>query len=388
MSSNSSKTDNINGKKFDRVLDPIRIEIMALGFSAINISRPYSRIVNSDGFFPTLNINRSQSLASLRDRLTSQRNRPCHSVDAFVEVLERVSPKAVFCIGAPPSLCEACHILDIPIVEVLHGEGYVTVFKNWASRSRFQLPSHILSFDSLSTSTFRDFRSGLFEVIQVQKLWGRELISSLSQNQQNREHNPLYRTSNSDQVGKVVLFSLQWGYAGDHGLNTEFLGMLPNGLIPESVLEAMSLSGIEVKWLFRLHPVQMSQKYRKTRKQLESLLKTYSNAEWEEASAEPLPSLFSRVSHHITMSSMSVYQASENGIPSLMLCPTLGEGQSRASSFADLRTGELVTIREMTSIEILEWVKSKSRVMPPLDLPKTGEKIDIALKKILFSQAE
>jgi len=167
----------------------------------------------------------------------------------------------------------------------------------------------------------------------------------------------------------VILFSLQWGYAGDHGEYFEFEGILTNGLIPEAVLQTIAETSDSIDWLIRLHPVQKTGPlFRKHRAFLDRVSAANPNVDWEWASSTPLPIVLSKVTHHVSMSSMTAYEAAAVGVPSLLLCPTLAGGGLNEEMFLDLVERGVAQKRSCERPEIIEWVDNQSSIKRQLTL--------------------
>jgi hypothetical protein len=164
---------------------------------------------------------------------------------------------------------------------------------------------------------------------------------------------------------KRVLFTISWGFDGDHGQFTELQGLVKNGLIPESVLESVRRTQNTVDWMFRLHPAQLhSPAYAKTRKKLDKLLQNSPNAEWENSSSENLSTVIAQSTHHISLESVTSYEAARNGIRSLLMSPLLAPGMSQSSRFEDLRSLGFVQVGDWDSQQIIDWVLNTDPTEP------------------------
>jgi len=352
-SSDVDKSDFVNGKHFSRQLDSISHDLSQHGFTSVGLAQPFSLLFGSNTWQFSYTYNRKYFMLGILDVLRKYLGfRKKYTVTFFEDLFRNIKPQAIFVTNNFPSICEAANKLGIPVIEVLHGRGYKQVFSYWGSRSKTELPTNILAFDSISYETFRNYRNGLFKVDEVRDLWNSELINSLENTGQNIH--PQLNTKKRSYPN--VLFSMQWGYDGDC---SEYDGILSNGLIPEYVIDAVELTQNIVNWQFRLHPIQlMNLSNNRIEDRLEKLIGKYSNAEWRIASTIPLPRLLSGVTHHITMCSMTTYEASELNIPTLALCPSLfGNGQN-SNLFDDLRSSNLLEIRSTSADEIVNWIES------------------------------
>jgi hypothetical protein len=87
----------------------------------------------------------------------------------------------------------------------------------------------------------------------------------------------------------------------------------------------------------------------------------YSNCEWVKSTTIPLVSLFKVIDGHISMSSMTCYDAALMGIKSLLMCPILLKGRLGEDTFYDLEEAGFVIKNPGDSAFILNWVNNVKR---------------------------
>jgi hypothetical protein len=349
------KADRVNGKFFARSTDPFFYWLDKSNFNCVSIAHPFSNLVGNLTFNFTYSLNRKFAFAWIIDRLARTLGiRTYLTRNSYYRMFKLLSPKAIFITNSFPAICEAANLAKIPLIEVLHGRGYPEVFSYWKDKENIELPSHIISFDSISSGTFAKFRRGLFQVSEMIDPWNSAFLEEIEK----RPYPKLSRSENLIWDKPTVLFSMQWGYNGDHGIYEEFDGLVPNGLIPESVLQAVKESQDYIDWKFRLHPAQLPKNSKNTvaSEKINQLLGQYSNAEWKDSSFTPLPKLLNEVTHHITLSSMTCYEAAEVGIPSLLVCKTVAQGGVNSQLFGDLIANGIAVIGGDNSKNILDWI--------------------------------
>lgn len=363
ISNDGCKASTMGGYHIDKYLDPVIQILRDSSHSTISLSFPFSTLSSEKCWNPTHSFNRSFFMATVADKymrvfgVRSQKRKKL-----FSKILIKLAPKTVFCVGFSPYLSEAARELNIKVVEIFHTAGYKEVPVYLNDFSDIQLPTHIIVFDEMSQETFSQFRGGVMESHLSVNPWP-QFVKKFK-----GDHPELFQ-SNTPNIEthskKRVLFTISWGFDGDHGQFTELQGIVKNGLIPESVLEAVRNTQGTVDWMFRLHPAQLhSPAYAKTRKKLDRLLQDLPNAEWEICSTQNLSEVISQTTHHISMESVTSYEAARNGIKSLLMSPLLAPGMSQASRFEDLRSLEYVQVGDWNSNQIVEWVLNTERIEP------------------------
>jgi hypothetical protein len=277
----------------------------------------------------------------------------------FNYLLNKCKPKFIIVIGVDASLCKVAKMKDVPVVELLHGIGYKSLW-NWENYEFSKLPSHILSLDRTSSKTFSILKNKGVQITEIPHPW----YKRFDNNCYSSGLDPVW-IAKPDFIPsgmKVILISLTWGYDGDHGEHTYLSNLIRNGLIPDSLINAIERSEDNIFWCIRRHPVQhRSAKYDYQIDFLNSLTLYYSNCEWVKSTTIPLVSLFKVIDGHISMSSMTCYDAALMGIKSLLMCPILLKGRLGEDTFYDLEEAGFVIKNPGDSAFILNWVNNVKR---------------------------
>lgn len=260
-------------------------------------------------------------------------------------------------IGLPSTAIRAARISGARSLEVLHGYGYSSVPWGWDWAPKEALPDVVIAFDAVSANTFGALANKGLQVSLVENLWYRKF-----RDPDEFSRLPAFWRQEQNWIPKgkkAVLVSMSWGYDGDHGTYTFFAGILKNGLFPEELIEAIKLAGDEYYWIFRLHPVQLlGERSGRYRKILDDLCGKFRNCEWETGTRAPLPLLLRCCHAHISMVSMTAYDAAFMGVRSLMLCPTLRPGGANELMFDDLKRRGYVELGSFDANAIVSWVQS------------------------------
>jgi hypothetical protein len=340
------------GLPFGRFLGPVAIDAREKGRSFVFLSRPFSLLTDNLAWAKPYRMNRAMLAYRIFNKIGLKGLAESRIQKMATKFLNQTNPKAVLTIGADEWLCNACFQKKIPVIEVLHGRGYTQIPWGWDLLPASKLPSHVISFDPISTQTFNLLGTNDIQVIQTEDYWKKFVKKQFIQSQDTTQG---YRS--------VVLFTLNWGYDGDHLDAAELSGILRNGLFPEFLEELILDKSLNVKWLFRLHPAQLrGESVKKYKKFLNELADNHFNVEWEQASIQPLPLILERVTHHITMSSMATYQAAEEGIKTLLLCPTLQPGRENEGLFNDLVNTNLAIKSQWEKDIVKEWIQNTTRI--------------------------
>lgn len=328
-----------SGVRFNKVTDTLAVVARSRGHSVQEIAWPGSQIVRGKCWSNAFSVSRSFALS-----LFSEKFLPANlSNPFFTRLLRRASPRIIFTIGGFSALRRAAHDLGIPCVEVLHGKGYVSDINEWFGEGHYL--KKVIAFDDRSALTIESQWGADCEVFVVRDYWVESFLSphpSLEKLLLQQQVPELFEDVEDRQRGFKyrILVTLTWGYAGEAvGTKLGLNGVLPNTLFPETLLDLIEHLGPQAFWGFRLHPVQLHSGrpiYRRQRRLIAKLLGKYSNVDWVETSRIPLPVLLGSATHHITMMSMSSYEAAQFGVPTLALCPSIRTGGSQSKLFHDL----------------------------------------------------
>jgi hypothetical protein len=375
----------LDSKAFSPLIDSTIEKLQQDGLTCKSILLPWSKLSSRNAFNTPLNISSYYLFCRTADIIITKTGKMfgVHSegriVVGFYKILfEIYRPKIIICIGATPQLCVAAKEVKVPIVELLHGIGYAKIPWGWETAPRRNIPEIVFALDKVSLDTFMRVQDKRFDVHQVSHPFFNRTLSSL--NYQPKEW--CLNTSSTKNYARIVLITLSWGYAGDHGPYPELIGILKNGLLPEEIIDAIRESKGKIFWRIRMHPVQMAQKkYHWVRKFLTALSINHSNLEWEDSSRVPLHSLLATCDAHITMNSMSSYECAYSGVKTMALCPTLRSGGVAVKMFEDLVASGYLLKESPDKAKILNWINQTARCQP-LDIGLHLEIVEI-VKKII-----
>lgn len=355
---------SLRGRYYSPILDSVRDDLEQRGLACATVAYPWSTLVGNKAWGSPISVNRGYLVATLRDkarRLTSTTYVPHNQVAYYRNLLEHCRPSLVISIGLPPTLATACRTCNVACVEIMHAFGYRTLPWGWDRRASAELPGYVLTFDPVTTDTFCSLTNKGVCVLEIPHPFLKRFVNPQLLAAIPPEWSPnLYRRRDV----KTILVALTWGY---DGTDSRFANILPNGLYPEALEDAVRGSRTQINWLFRLHPVQMkNRRYRNDIRMVRTLCDKYENASWDGVAEAPLPALLSRVDGCLTMCSSAAYEAAYLGVPSLLLCPTLRTGGFNSKMFDDLVDGGFALKQEATLTSILSWAEQVQRRRPLL----------------------
>lgn len=326
-----------SGQRFGRLLDTLSIPIEARGHQVARVLVPFSPPTARALWGNPSSYNRKYFLACLRDAVSLTGSRVFHREAFFAHLLDAIQPRVVFTIGGPTALRVMCQRRAIPCVEIAHGGGDV---EQLISEGKTP-PSHIVTFDPQRCSQIKS--SGTAVVLECEPFWD-QATSCPCDGDWSTMPNFVEPPPASDSLPNV-LFTTSWF-----------------GAVPRAVWDAINTSQETARWFIRMHPVLNGPGPLTfvLRKVLEFHVSRFSNAEVKLSSTCPLPRLLKNVSHHITFSSATCYEAARFGIPSLALSP-----QDRKGAFHDLRKEGFVSY-STDFPTILEWISASRKLEPRL----------------------
>lgn len=355
---------SLYGKAYSPLIDSLREELELAGLSCVSIAYPHCKLYLNKGFGAPVSSNKYYFCSSFCRRLAIIAPALASWSNPYNAILRTSNCSLVVSIGAPPALCEAARNNNVMHAELLHGIGYPFVEWGWDVAPNSSLPQAILSLDKISTKTFSLLKNRGVKIFEIPHPFLRKFLPQSSYKVPEEWCFKKLKISNDS---KHILVSLQWGYAEEPGSPQFFSGILKNGFLPIEVLELIE-ENLEICWHIRLHPVQLlAPEHRTTRENVNSFCKKVSNAEWIESSIIPLPLVVQRCDLHITMSSMTSYDAAYFGIPTLAMCPTLQDGQVYNELFSDLVSDGYLSKVLPNKNAISRWI-SESTKLPPRDL--------------------
>lgn len=356
-----------DGLPYSKLIDSCYEELISKGFKCQQLARPFSKLVNNKAWAKPYSINRNYLLVRIFDSLIKfisfKRSRNNKIVKFYKRLFNLCEPKFIISIDTNRHICNAARDYGIPIAEILHGFGYQPGEWNWINEKKINLPSHILSFDEVSTKSFSILEKS--KDVSVQEFphpWYKR-FSIIQRNELDSEwiNRPDFLPSQK----KCLLISLGWGYDNDHGKHTFMKGILRNGLFYEELIHVIQKTKEEIFWCVRRHPVHLhTKRYKHQLKILNDLINKYENVEWEKSSETSLISLLNHVDAHITMMSMTAYDAALLGVKTLFLCPSLGKNNVNEKLFNDLVQKGYAIKSYNDEKFILDWALNVKKTEP------------------------
>lgn len=365
MCQDVDRGDEKDGLAYSKLIDSIHEELNEQGYACQQvILPPYSSMPSHKTWAKPYSANISFFFAWLfsvfSDKLGIKKLFKDEE-DVYARIFQIAKPQMLFVIGAQPSLCRAARKNNIRVAEVLHGIGYDGIKWGWDNEPLMNLPHTILCLDQVSAQSFSPLREKGVDVTEIPHPWHKRFTAD-APNKQLLDQKWIQRLDFLPKDKKVVLLSLVWGYDGDHGTNLGFKNVLKNGLIPEELIEVISKTADSVFWCIRRHPVHIrNASYNYQIKFLDKLIETHTNCEWRMSSQCSLISLFNSVDAHMSMISMTSYDAAFMGIKTLLLCPTLHKGGEYELLFDDLVAADYAVKGKMDSTDIYDWVANTKR---------------------------
>jgi hypothetical protein len=375
-----NKGDSYRGLPYSKLIDSIYDELLAAGLNCQQIALKGSKLIGELSWGKPLSIEAATIRKNLCDKITwkfftilsiflvSKQNVSSSlntsTVRDWLYIFFKQNSKNIFVIGATPEMCIAADFLSITIIEVLHGIGYHKIVWGWNTKTARELPRYILCFDKVSYNSFLPLsNNGVTKVVEIPHPWYKRFINKLSDPVSFQEW--LAPVDFNCGGRKIILITLTWGYDGDHGLSTEFSNVVPNGLIPEELIKVIQSTKDSHYYLIRRHPVQIRrQKYNYQLLFLENLVKEYPNCEYKVSSSATLLSILPKVAGHVTLSSMTSYDAAIMGIKTLFLCPTLQPNSKHCDLFDDLVSAGYAEKIISDENYIMKWVTTVEKSEP------------------------
>lgn len=334
----------LNKMAYSPLIDSILDDFQNQGLKCSSFSLPLSKLVGKKGY----NYPYSANKLYLITRLISRIKFVSHllEINFYEIILKKGKPKVVITIGSNPELAKSVKKIQSYHIEVLHGMGYERIEWGWEFLNAKELPHEIMTLDHTSFKVFKPLESKGVKISFIPHPFLRKFLGN---------HNipSEWKLSPSKKYSKQILVSLQWGYSGEI---KELSDILENGLYFR-VIEDLIVKRPEILWRFRLHPFQNRQKkYSKTKKQMVSLTSKYENIEWVESTNLPIPSILELCIGHLTMSSMTSYEAAYFNVPTFALCPTLKPNGHFCNMFKDLVEKGILTKGEPEFETLNNWI--------------------------------
>lgn len=352
---------SLNGKAYSPLIDSLKEELEKRCLKCQTIAHPYSVLTGENGHSAPVSINRIYIIFRLLSKFlpVKLQHTTLDRLNVYRNILRASGARLIITIGAPEELCFEARRAECFHVELLHGLGYKFLPWGWDVRQPQHLPQGILSLDKVSTYSFSSLTSLGIEIRTIPHPFLKRFIFG-GQRDTPKEW-ALKPLSNSN-YKKEILVSLSWGYSGDHGPHIQFANILINGLFYDEIAEIVSTT-FDIFWRFRFHPLQLrNPKYQHLLTYMDNFVKDNPNSEWRMSSSLPLVIVLKNCSGHLSMASMSCYEAAAVGVPSLMLCPNIQQGGMHEDWFTDLTQEGYVKKVTVNKEEILSWVHSVEKL--------------------------
>lgn len=381
---------SLEGKAYAPLLDSVRDDLGARGYSCEVVALPFSRLTGDLAHGSPRAMNRSYFIAWITSRLgvlthIYRERKPV--IALFSRILRRAKPRLVISIGSNRELAAACRQEGVRHAELMHGMGYTSIPWGWADYPAEWIPSDVLVLDDKTATVLEPLAERGLRIHRVANPFLKRFRTGTSLPQEWISRPP----GSAASYRRRILVALTWGYAGDHGNKTEFAGVLENGLFPDVVRQMVEETAADTFWCFRLHPVQLRQPhiYRALLGRLADFCKAHPNCDWEWSSLAPLPSVLKECSGLVTMISMTSYDAAAMNIPSLILCPTTTRPDGKHwSMFDDLVAAGIATKADWSPAAARDWLDRATGEGPARGWVEESDGWDAALKEMLPDQRE
>lgn len=350
----------LNNKAYSPLIDSVQNKLKIEGYSCQTIAHPFSKLIGNWAYGFPITINRSYLKALVLNKILKNNN----LVKYYEDLFKAANPRIIISIGCNDEFCLAARNLNIYHFELLHGIGYTPMPWDWDKKEKENLPQGILSLDAVSTNTFNELKLKGLDVYQI----NHPFLSRFNL-KNNIELPEEWILNDIDQkYTKTILVALQWGYAPSIDELDIYKGILNNGLFFEEIESIIKETKDSIFWRFKFHPVQYRQqkKYKKLFNIVDNFIKEFKNCEWKESTFLPLPSILGTCDGHITMSSMSSYEAAYLGVRTLALCPTLQKGGIYENMFEDLVKKGYLVKEKPNKVKICNWINELTRLEPLL----------------------
>lgn len=367
-SSDADRTDTIGDSHYSRILDPLLASLLP-EWKVLNLGRSTDRVIGpaTYGSVLPMKAHRLVSMLPIRDTYSgwavpgSHLHRTLLETRALRSVINRFRPSLLLAIDGVGHVFETARELGVPTVEVLHARGYSQVFPSWENAPHSSLPDFVFAFDQMSFDTFSSFLGSSERVFLIQDC-ARDFFETLL--------GPVSRVEAEVEDPRLrVLFTLVWGEDFSDRPDLDFS---PGFFVPAIIEELIRETSSTHFWNFRLHPVQRVGRDRSSRDAREYVMKMadlHENVSWYSSTNGILAEVIEETDMHITVGSMSVYDAALAGVPSLFFYPEAEPGRTRERMFSDLRETGHLTWLPLDRARVRDWIYSAGP-LPPFRTPE------------------
>lgn len=349
-----------HGRYYSPLMDTIEDDLAARGMrcqsvariiSTIKGDRAYGNVVSPEGGF-------ARALLSKRVKGVLQRGRyPYSGAEERVwgDILDATGARKVLAILPSRELCTACHARGVWVADVQHGviadshpwygyefrkddpvawvpdaflcwdQGSADVIEKWSGAKG----SHVLLYGSRWVSRFLNPRAD-DALVEELLAANRAQIDALG-----------------DKPTIVVSFS--WGVYN-----------IPNGLMVDSLADAIRATSDRYNWLLRLHPNQLIGFAKDESENFFSYFdkRLRGHATWEWATRTALPIVLSASDVHLSWNSSVAMEAAQMGIRTAMLDPDLRGETFREDYYRYYHESGMISYIPEDQASIEHWLEA------------------------------
>lgn len=339
----------IENKLYSPIMDSFRERAESWGYKTCTFASPYSSMVGKVAFNNPFSLN----LLFLLDKLLHTR----FFINKFKKILLSSKCKLIISIDTNKEYLAAARQAQIPVAEIMHGWGYTSfAYRGWDVVSN--QPDFFIAYDEVTIKSLREVTNPE-KIIAVNHIWLERFKDSLFVQAIAQNYiKPILRKKLKS-FHKTIVYAAEWGYDSEV---QEFEGIIDNGVMHDSVNQAIKNTTKDVQWIIKPHPIQLrNPNYRRHIKFFHDLEKKNANVIMEEAKEIPTQLLLTFADGVITMSSMTSYDAAFLGVPSLGLCPCLKTTGMYRDYYKDIENEGFFTRGELNTESIIVWIKKNAQ---------------------------
>lgn len=336
----------LQGRRYSPLVDSLGDALALVGCTTASIAARYSQFVGNAAHGAPASYSRdlcgiaalARAKSFTRGRVAAAKWQVDCETDLWTEILRRTDPVVVLAIQPDIALCRAGSSLGCKVYDVQHGAVSNTVDGSYYASTRLEslplsdLPHGYLCWDDQSAAEIIAATSRVVPDVQVV---GNPWLIRFAEPKPNDRlvQTELQRVAGVGSRAKpTVLVTLQYNqreYAPDYARN---------GVMAESLVDAIQFSGGRYDWHIRLHPSQLiGAEAHRVGSFLRECFGSSKNVEWEASSQVALPALLSRVDLHLTHYSAATTDAAAFGVRTGLLSPHFATGGKHANLFCQER---------------------------------------------------
>ena len=334
--SDSDRGYVFRGQRYSQLLDSMGDLLRIEGLRCSRVARGLSRQTGSVAYGSPASINRAQlaillehrGRAMVLGRGAADEWRTERESRLWGEILSRSGAGLVIGIQPDAGLCRAAHRASVPVYDLQHGitetrnDGYYRLDR-LTGAPREDLPTGFLMWDSDGAVALSAAGARGAEVLVVGNPWFARFADPADDDELVREARDAYRQE--PDARPTVVVTLQ---AGMRTLAPEHI---PNGVMPDALVDAIRAGSGQFRWCLRLHPTQVAgAEAESVQRYLEEQFGGLPTVEWGVTSRVPLPLLLAGADVHLTHYSATTIEAAWLGIRTGLLDPDLRPGRPRA----------------------------------------------------------